>query len=377
MLVYVHVPFCRRKCRYCAFYSMPLPSGETLGVSRYVSALCVELTLWGGRLGRVPVESIFFGGGTPSLLEPEQLAAVLDGVRRAFAVAPDAEISMEANPDSLHTPERARGYLDAGVNRISLGVQSLNDGMLETLGRLHRADAARAAFRAIREAGCRNLSLDLMWGLPGQTPERWREDVRAALELGPDHISAYGLTLEPGTPLAADCGEDALPSEDAQCAMYLEGIRLFGEAGLRQYEISNYAREGYRCRHNLGYWEGREYLGVGPAATSTLGGERWTNPEGTAWLAQVAEGRICPEREVLDRETRTLECMMLRLRTVDGLPLETYERLAGRHFMEDHGAFARRLCAAGLARLENGRFRLTPEGMLVSNSILGDLFEEA
>ena len=379
MLLYVHVPFCRRKCRYCAFYSVPLSPVGTRGfsVSRYVSALCAELALWGGRLGRVPVESVFFGGGTPSLLEPEQLGVVLDGVRRTFAVAPDAEISMEANPDSLHTPERARGYLDAGVNRISLGVQSLNDGMLTALGRLHRADAARTAFRAIREAGCRNLSLDLMWGLPGQTLDLWREDVRAALELGPDHISAYGLTLEPGTPLAEACGEDALPPEDVQCSMYLEGIRLFGEAGLRQYEISNYAREGFRCRHNLGYWEGREYLGLGPAATSTLGGERWTNPEGPEWLAQVAEGRTCSDREALDKETRTLECMMLRLRTVEGLPLEAYERLAGRPFTDDHGRFAQRLCEAGLARLDNGRFRLTPEGMLVSNSILGDLFEEA
>ena len=376
MLLYVHVPFCRRKCRYCAFYSVPLAAGA-FSLSGYVSALCAELALWGGRLGRVPVESVFFGGGTPSLLDPERIAVVLELVRGTFAVAPDAEISMEANPDSLHTAERARGYLEAGVNRVALGVQSLDDGMLAALGRLHRADAARAAFRAVREAGCRNVSLDLMWGLPGQTPELWREDVRAALALEPDHLSAYGLTLEPGTPLAEACGEAGLPSEDAQCAMYLEGIRLFGEAGLRQYEISNYAREGFRCRHNLGYWEGREYLGLGPAATSTLGGERWTNPEGAEWLAQVAEGRVCARRETLDRETRTRECMMLRLRTVDGLPLAAYARVAGRPFLEAHGAFARRLCAAGLARLEDGRFRLTAGGMLVSNSILEELFEEA
>lgn len=189
------------------------------------------------------------------------LEGVLDCVGRTFEVLPGAEISMEANPDSLHTAEKASGFLAAGVNRISLGVQSLHDGMLETLGRLHRANAAREAFRAIREAGCANLSLDLMWGLPGQTLEQWLEDARAAIALGPEHISAYGLTLEPGTPLAESCGDAELPSEDVQCAMYLEGIRLFEEAGLHHYEVSNFARDGFRCRHNLGYWEGRDYLG--------------------------------------------------------------------------------------------------------------------
>ena len=317
----------------------------------YLSALYAELGQWGRRLGRVPVESVFFGGGTPSLLDPDQLEGVLDCVGRTFEVLPGAEISMEANPDSLHTAEKASGFLAAGVNRISLGVQSLHDGMLETLGRLHRANAAREAFRAIREAGCANLSLDLMWGLQGQT-------------------------LGPGTPLAESCGDAELPSEDVQCAMYLEGIRLFEEAGLHHYEVSNFARDGFRCRHNLGYWEGRDYLGVGPAATSTIGGERWTNPEGEGWLEQGREGRRCPEREPLDRATRALELMMLRLRTVDGLPLDAYESLAGRSFLGDHGAFAHRLCAEGLARMENGVFRLTDEGMLVSNSILGELFEE-
>ena len=342
----------------------------------YLSTLYVELGQWGRRLGRVPVESVFFGGGTPSLLDPDQLEGVLDCVGRTFEVLPGAEISMEANPDSLHTAEKASGFLAAGVNRISLGVQSLHDGMLETLGRLHRANAAREAFRAIREAGCANLSLDLMWGLPGQTLEQWLEDARAAIALGPEHISAYGLTLEPGTPLAESCGDAELPSEDVQCAMYLEGIRLFEEAGLHHYEVSNFARDGFRCRHNLGYWEGRDYLGVGPAATSTIGGERWTNPEGEGWLEQVREGRRCPEREPLDRATRALELMMLRLRTVDGLPLDAYESLAGRSFLGDHGPFAHRLCAEGLARMENGVFRLTDEGMLVSKSILGELFEE-
>lgn len=376
MLLYIHVPFCRRKCRYCAFFSRPLEGRGAL--EPYLSALHEELSQWGKRLQSAAVESVFFGGGTPSLLEPEDMAALLAHVRRAFAVSPDAEIGMEANPDSLRPAERAKGFMDAGINRMSLGVQSFDDAMLDTLGRLHRADAARAAFRAVREAGCANVSLDLMWGLPGQTLAAWLEDLRAALALGPDHLSAYGLTLEPGTPLADDCegGALRLPPEDVQCAMYLEGIRLCEEAGLRHYEISNFAREGFRCRHNLGYWEGRDYLGLGPAAASTLDGERWTNPEGEAWLEQVRGGRPCAERETLDGPTRVRELMMLRLRTVEGLPLDAYAALTGRAFLADHGALVRRLCEGGLAEAAEGRFRLTKAGMLVSNSILGELFDE-
>ncbi len=346
------------------------------GLSRYLETLLAEMEQWGGRLGRVPVESVFFGGGTPSLLEPEQVAAVLERARTLFAVTPDAEIGMEANPDSLHTVEKARGFLDAGINRLSLGVQSLDDGMLETLGRLHRAESAREAFRAIREAGCRNLSLDLMWGLPGQTLEQWIHDVQAAIALGPDHVSAYGLSLEPGTPMAERYGEEDLPSEEVQCSMYREGIRLFREAGLAHYEISNFAREGFRCRHNLGYWEGRDYLGLGPAATSTLGGERWTNPGEAEWIGQVRAGERRAEREQLDRSTRALELMMLRLRTADGLPLAAYKSLTGRAFTDDHGSLCRRLCREGLARIDAEAFRLTDSGMLVSNSILGALFDE-
>lgn len=386
MLLYVHIPFCRRKCRYCAFFSSPLPEGGGAGgkeaaggpLARYLAALLEELSQWGRRIGGREVESVFFGGGTPSLLEPGDMADILERVRQTFALRPDAEISMEANPDSLHDEGRARGFLDAGINRISLGVQSFDDGRLRALGRVHRAEEARAAFRAIRKAGCGNLSLDLMWGLPGQTLEDWQAEVREAVALKPDHLSAYGLMLEDGTPLAEDCAKGLLdmPSEEAQCSMYLEGIRLFEEAGLSQYEISNFARPGFRCRHNLGYWEGRDYLGLGPAAASTLNGERWTNPEGEAWFAQVRSGSPCAARETLDTPTRALELMMLRLRMVEGLALDDYAALTGRAFLDEHGAFVRRLCGGGLAEVKDGRFRLTRQGMLVSNSILGELFEE-
>lgn len=375
MLLYVHVPFCRRKCRYCAFFSRQLEEGAG-DVKRYLETAHEELTQWAGRLGRVPVESIFFGGGTPSLLEPAELGDILRHARELFVLADHAEISMEANPDSLHSVEKAAGFLAAGVNRISLGVQSFDDGMLEVLGRLHRAEAAKEAFLAVREAGCTNLSLDLMWGLPGQTPEQWLGDVRMAIGLRPDHISAYGLSLEPGTPMASAFGEADLPSEDALCTMYLDAIRLLREAGLHQYEISNFARNGFECRHNRGYWDGLDYLGIGPSATSTVAGERWTNPETGAWTVQVREGRRCGEREKLDRETRALELMMLRLRMTDGLPLEAYRKMTGRNFFEDHGPVADQLCREGLACRDAASFRLTVRGMLVSNSILSAFFAE-
>ena len=376
MLLYVHVPFCRRKCGYCAFSSEVLPHDGKRAVDDYLENLHAEIALWGTRLGRTPVESVFLGGGTPSLVEPEAVGAILENIRGTFAVCEDAEISMEANPDSLHSPERAAGYLAAGINRISLGVQSLNDAKLARLGRLHRAEEAVRAVAAIREAGCRNLNLDLMWGLPEQNLEQWQDDIRKVLDLEPDHVSAYGLTLEPGTPLG-DAVNVPLPAEEMQTSMYLEAVRLFEEAGLHQYEVSNYARTGYRCRHNQGYWEGRDYLGFGPAATSTLHGKRWTNPtDRTVWASMLAHGDLVAEQETLDQKTRILELMMLRLRTVDGLPLATYEVLSGQHFAARHGNLAHRLAEAGLARLDADDFRLTTSGMLVSNEILGELFDE-
>ncbi len=382
MLLYIHVPFCRRKCRYCAFYSEPLSRspGEAGGLRlrAYQEALMLEIARWGDRLGKREVETVFFGGGTPSLLPASSVASVLDRVRRAFRLLPDAEITLEANPESLSTRAGVRAYLSAGINRLSLGIQSTDDRQLELLGRPHRADEGLHAYYAAREAGCANINLDLIWGLPGQKPRQWLDTVRQVCDMRPDHVSAYGLTLEEGTPLAADCeiGRLSLPGEREQALMYMQGSELLEEAGIMQYEVSNYARMGFQCRHNLGYWEGAEYLGLGPAASSTLGGRRWSNPaDFSAWGRAVTRNEPVAEVEILDLPTRALELVMLRLRTVRGLRLKAYRDITGRDFMADHRRLAAALHRNGLIRIMNGYLRLTRSGMLVSNSILGNLFE--
>ena len=383
MLVYIHVPFCRTKCRYCAFHSRPLGAGTlpaaTADVRRYWDLLFRELALWAERLPGAPVESVFFGGGTPSLLPPSWLQEVLDALRHSFALAPGAEISMEANPESLPDARVAQAYLRAGINRLSLGLQALDDTQLRRLGRPHSAADGLRAMAAAREAGCRNLSVDLMWALPGQHAAQWRQTLTTVCRLHPDHVSAYGLTREEGTPLDADCacGRLHLPPDEEQDRMFHEGADLLEAHGLYQYEISNFARPGRECRHNQGYWEGADYLGMGPAATSTLRGRRWTQPTDlNAWAARLAARTPDADAEGLSPAIRLRETLMLRLRTTRGLPLALYTSLTGRHLTQDMPDLLSALQQAGLATLTPDYLRLTRDGMLVSNAILARLFAE-
>ncbi|OIO02195.1 MAG: hypothetical protein AUJ49_06580, partial [Desulfovibrionaceae bacterium CG1_02_65_16] len=311
--LYVHTPFCRAKCRYCAFFSVPAgPAGiapDILG--RYLAILETEMDrqaeTWADNLALGPAPSVFFGGGTPSLLGACGLERVLSALRARFALADDAEITLEANPDSA-TPEFLAAARALGVNRLSLGVQSLDDRDLRALGRMHDAGQAIAAVDAARAAGFDNLGLDLIFGLPGQTPAAWLRVLRRALSLSPEHLSCYGLGVEPGTPLAADAAAlAALPGDDTQAEMFLRGAELLESAGLAQYEISNFARtttgEGgalaRRCRHNLACWQGRDVLAFGPSAVSTMSPPilpvgpvlRWTNPASLeGWEALVRAG---------------------------------------------------------------------------------------
>ena len=264
MLVYIHVPFCSTRCRYCAFYSSPLGRGvdpvSSPAVRDYVDTLFMELAHWGDRLGGSPVQTVFFGGGTPSLLPPRVIALVMERLGRYFTLVPKAEVTLEANPESLRGGHRVAQYLEAGVNRLSIGIQSLDEGMLRMLGRPHKAqDSLHAAFLA-REAGCANINVDLMWGLPGQSVRQWLQTLKDVMRMSPDHISAYGLTLEPGTPLELDVEEGRLmlPPERDQNIMFMEGAALLEQHGYLHYEISNFARMGFQCRHNLGYWEGED-----------------------------------------------------------------------------------------------------------------------
>ena len=385
MLLYIHVPFCRKKCGYCAFYSLPLEEGKPGAdqIAAYSASLIRELRLWGERLGKVPVETVFFGGGTPSLLPGRTISLVMDTARKVFNFADTAEISAEANPDSALEDGWLFEARRAGVNRLSLGVQSFDDADLALLGRPHSARAAQVAFETARTAGFGNISLDLMWGLPGPAPQSqsqvlWLRQLRLAADLQPEHISAYGLTLEPGTPLEKDQAEGrlALPSEKEQASMYLAGAEYLESRGYMQYEISNYARMGFACRHNIGYWEGADYLGLGPAAVSTMGGRRWTNFEDVKeWQRAIKVGVIAPTVEELDARTMAKEMLMLRLRMNGGLILKDWRQLTGRSFLADFASLVNLLQQNGLAATRSGRFRLTRPGMLVSNTILAHFFD--
>lgn len=377
MLVYIHVPFCRRKCNYCTFYSQVPKDNET---ATYLSSLLAEIALWGGRLGRrQTVSSIFIGGGTPSLLPVAAIGAMLDALSKAFSLTPNLEISLEANPHSTSGVKYFNDLLRVGVRRLSLGAQSLDDSLLKTLGRQHSSSDVIRAVRDAREAGFANINLDIMWGLPGQRLRHFKEELKyITLHLKPDHLSCYGLTLEPGTRLfeQVESGKLKLPSEKEQGHMFLDGADFLQESGYLQYEISNFARMGFQCKHNLGYWAGRDYLGLGPGAVSTWRGRRWTNSRDLAQYAAVINGKQLPaEAEDLDLATKVRELIMLSLRTTKGLNAATYRKLTGNDFFKENQNFINALHSKNLIRIRNGYLSLTRSGMLVSNTIMGHLFE--
>ena len=366
--LYVHVPFCAAICSYCNFNRGLLD--EDLK-RRYVAALTEEIERSGDGSR---VDSIFFGGGTPSLLAAGEVARVLDACRGAFDVAPDAETTLEMNPESCRA-DYASALLEAGIDRVSLGVQSFDDGELARLGRTHTAAGARAAFDALRAAGCGNVSLDLMLWLPGQSRAACAASVDALLALAPDHASLYLLELYPNAPLrdeAARRGWSQAPDEDA-AAMYLDALARTDAAGYEQYEISNVARPGRRSRHNLKYWRDGEWLGFGCGAHSTRRGSRWKNVSETArYVDAVERGAPAAEpRRRLSAEERLGDALITGLRLVEGVRLAAIERRHGVDLRARYGADVDRFAAAGWMVDAGGRWRLTRAGMLVSNEVLG------
>jgi len=369
MLLYVHVPFCTRKCGYCAFHS---GSFSREAAKEYLQSVLQELQDQARILGPVRLDTVYFGGGTPSLLDPAQLGAVLDAAARCFVLPKGAEITVEANPESALRTNFLDGLRLLGVNRLSLGVQSLQDDLLVMLGRIHDSEQARMAAHAALDAGFENLSLDLIWGLPGQNLSRWMQDLVAADSLGPTHLSCYGLTLEEGTALTGqvEAGALVLPDEEDCARMYLMGAEYLESRGFRHYEVSNFALPGRESRHNAGYWAGRDYLGLGPSAVSTQGDRRWTNPADLgAYTTLIAQGGK-RDVEILSEEIRRRETVMLSLRTCGGLDLEQLKAMAGNDFPPGFRPAVERLRSSGLVRLDSGHLYLTRAGMLVSNSII-------
>jgi oxygen-independent coproporphyrinogen III oxidase len=368
--LYVHVPFCAKRCGYCSFNTAPLEDGA---MARYLEALHREIELLGALpwARRVRLATVFVGGGTPSLLAPQEMAATLELIRARFTVTPDAEVTVECNPESVTRP-KLEGYRAAGVNRLSLGVQSLDDSILPRLGRLHDARGARAAFEAARDAGCANVSVDLMYALPGLDLDGWTRAVTAVLDWQPDHLSAYGLTLDAGS-LWGAAGVAGLPPEQEQIDQYWGLVRVAAARGLEHYEISNYARPGFRSRHNQIYWRAAEYLAAGPGACGFVGRVRYANVKATPRYCQtLADGALpVASAEELSTRQRLAERLILGLRTADGVPATWLEaRLDGAP------ALRRRIDAWRAEELlvdVGERTRLTEAGFLLSDALFVDL----
>lgn len=364
--LYLHVPFCGSICSYCNFNRGLLD--EALK-ARYVDAMAAEVRRAGDG---ARVDTIYFGGGTPSLLSPPELARLIAACRDGFAVAPDAEVTLEANPETV-AADALRGWIDAGATRVSLGVQSLRDAELERLGRRHTAARAREAVGLAQAAGC-DVSVDLMLWLPGQTPRDCAASVDALLALRPDHASLYLLELYPNAPLReemARSGWSRAPDDDA-AEMYLETLARTDAAGYEQYEISSVARPGRRCRHNLKYWRDGEWLGFGCGAHSTRAGRRWRNVAETGrYVDLVGRGAsTVAGRRRLTRGERFGDALFTGLRLAEGIDLARTARRYGVDVMERYGAALGRFIDAGLLVRAAGRLRLTRRGMLLSNEVM-------
>ncbi len=362
--LYIHVPFCDGKCPYCDFYSAPAPEEER---ARYTDALCCALAEWGARLRR-PVDTIYFGGGTPVLLGGARLVRILNAARAAFRVASDAEITVEANPAAAQEALFA-ALRTGGFNRLSMGLQSANEAELRFLGRRHTAQQAADAVRAARAAGFDNISLDLMLGLHGQTDASLRRSVKFCAALGVEHISAYILKVEPGTAFGARAASLDLPDDDAQAALYHTACTALRTAGYRQYEISNFARAGRESRHNLKYWHDEEYLGLGPSAHSFLNGRRFFYP---CSRAEFLRG-IPPQLDGPGGDFA--EYAMLALRLAEGLREDRCQARFGCGIPPQMRRAAAPLAAHGLLRMSAAAIALTEDGFLVSNSVIETLLE--
>jgi oxygen-independent coproporphyrinogen-3 oxidase len=377
--LYLHIPFCERKCIYCSFYSVETQEAK----ERFLRAIVREIEMRADDLdtnGDAPreYETLFFGGGTPSLLSPDELARIVEPLRRRFHILPDAEFTMECNPGAF-TREWLEGYRALGVNRLSFGVQSFDDDELRFLSRIHTADEARRTITMAREV-FENVSLDLIFALPGQTRERWSRNLREGVELGTGHISAYSLIFEEGTPLNAMrlAGKVSPASDSLDADMYEETMETLSGYGFEQYEVSNHARPGRECRHNLGYWERRSYISFGPSAHSFLHGEgeqlRWGNVSNlSSYLNAVEAGRHpVASHESLSSQLICEEIIFLGLRS-RGIILSDFRRAAGADLQEVAPKEVASLLDGGYALLDGDRLSLTVKGYPFADRFALDL----
>ncbi|MDE7376821.1 MAG: radical SAM family heme chaperone HemW [Muribaculaceae bacterium] len=359
--LYIHTPFCHSKCAYCDFYSMPIPDGMAM---RYAHAVARELEMRADAYP--PFSTLYLGGGTPSILPIDALATMMPAV-------PDGEVTIEVNPEDV-TLDKARAWLDLGINRASMGVQSLDDGELAIIGRCHSAAQAIKAYEMLRSAGFANVSLDLIYGLPGQSLESWERSLSTLLALHPEHLSAYMLSFEPRTRLSAmlRAGKVKEADEETLEQMYAVLRRASAEAGFEHYEISNFALPGRRARHNSSYWTGEPYLGLGPGAHSFDGKDRWFNPSNLrGYLDRIESGIPAAEIDPEDDDSRFNDRVMTALRTADGLDLATVPPKRLKRLLRDAAPYQ----SSGHLILDDNRLRIPPYSWLISDTIISDLFQ--
>jgi oxygen-independent coproporphyrinogen-3 oxidase len=381
--LYVHVPFCQSKCAYCAFYSVQT---ETESINKYFTGLEQETKR---RATEAPsgVFSLYLGGGTPSVLNTADLAKLLELLHQNFIIMPQikesqsipqkaVEKTCEANPGTLDS-EKMAVLVGYGINRISLGAQCFNDKILKTLGRIHSSEDIETAVRVIRKAGIENLSLDLIFGLPGQTLTDWQDTLTKAISLEPEHLSLYALMLENSTPLGQKylgASNIDLPDDDLQADMYEWAVEFLAAHGYIRYEVANFAKQGYECRHNLAYWQLQDYIGLGPAAVSCLNNRRTKNEENiNSYAARLLSGGLGyqPEDvEILSLKVRIAEYVFLGLRMAEGIDLKEFKQRFNREIQDIYGPILTDYLNRGFLLLENGKIKINPAYLFVANSIL-------
>lgn len=376
--LYIHIPFCVKKCAYCDFLSS---SQSKEVIDKYVAALLQEVRNYLGRHDML-VTSIFFGGGTPSVLESTHIRQIFAVLRETFQISGDAEITIEVNPGTI-TKEKLETYQQVGINRISFGLQSTNNEELKMLGRIHTYEEFLESYQLARQSGFDNINIDLISAIPKQTIQSWEKTLQQVISLAPEHISAYSLIIEEGTPFAAVYGEDGakagdLPSEKDERLMYQKTEKLLGRAGYQRYEISNYTKEGKECRHNLGYWERKNYLGLGLGASSLMENVRYKNTdELKKYLEYAGELSIIQENiEHLTKKEQMEEFVFLGMRKMKGISLREFEATFGICLDECYGANIKRMEAKSLIEEKDGYLRLTEKGINISNYVFAEILYE-
>lgn len=374
--IYIHIPFCVRKCAYCDFLSGPA-SDKT--IENYVEKLLEEIEAHRVQNEGSTVTTVFFGGGTPSILSGTQMTRVIEKLKEVFQIEESAEISMEANPGTV-TKEKLTAYKNAGINRISFGLQSANNEDLKVLGRIHTYEEFLESFRLARECGFNNISVDLISAIPNQNMESWEKSLKKIICLNPEHISAYSLIIEEGTPFFEMYGEDSerekeLPDEEEERAIYHRTEELLNEAGYHRYEISNYAKEGKECQHNLGYWERKNYLGIGLGASSLMNNVRFKNTEDLQYYIENAGEleKIQEDREELSKTEQMEEFVFLGLRKMQGISMEQFKKEFGKTLQECYGENILRMKKEGLLTESEDYLKLTQKGIDISNYVFAEI----